>query len=99
MSNKKYHLIYQPLWVRDKKSAAAHIGHGDYFGTIATVLALIKQALIKKDPNNLTLIRKTLQDLETELLFLQDNYLIQPSYNNPKEKNKNKIPKGKLTNQ
>lgn len=97
--NQKYQLNSQLLWAQDEKNAQAHIKHDDYFGTVATVLNLIKQALREDRPMNLNLIRETLQDLEKELSFLQANYLINPNHNKPATRNKNRIPKGKLINQ
>lgn len=90
---KKYQ-ITPLLWlVRDEDSVKFHVKSDDYFGTIATVLSLLKQQ-IKKDGVKNAALEKTFKNLEKDLLFLQKNYQI-----NPKIKNKNKIPKGKLRSQ
>lgn len=94
MPEKKYKIKPLVWLVRDEKSAKFHVKNDDYFGTIATILSLIKQQ-IKKDayPNAATL-NKILGNLEKELMFLQKNYQIKP-----KIKNKKKTPNGKLSNQ
>lgn len=54
-----------------KKSVEFHIKSNDYFGTLATVLSLIKQT----PESNKTLI-KTLSSLIKDLLYLQKEYKI-----------------------
>ncbi len=94
MPEKKYKITPLVWCVRDKASVKFHVENDDYFGTIAAVLSLIKQQIKKDDCANAATLNKILKNLEKELMFLQKNYQI-----NPKIKNKNKIPKGKLISQ
>lgn len=91
---KKYKITPVVWLVKDEESVKFHVENNDYFGTIAAVLSLVKQELKKGKPSNLPTFNKVLKNLEEELLFLQKNYQI-----NPKSKNKNSTPKGKLINQ
>ena len=54
-----------------KKSLEFHIKSDDYFGTLATVLSLIRQT-----PENIGKYIKTLDNLEKDLLYLQKEYKI-----------------------
>lgn len=54
-----------------KKSVKFHIKSADYFGTLATVLSLIKQT-----PECIDKHTKSLNKLENDLLFLQKEYKI-----------------------
>lgn len=54
-----------------KKSVKFHIKSGDYFGTLATVLSLIKQT-----PKYINKHIKSLDRLEKDLIFLQKEYKI-----------------------
>lgn len=54
-----------------KKSVEFHIKSNDYFGTIATVLSLIKQT-----PEYINKHIQSLNKLEKDLVFLQNNYKI-----------------------
>jgi len=54
-----------------QKSVKFHILSNDYFGTLATVLSLIKQT-----PENILQYIKTLENLEEDLLYLQNSYKI-----------------------
>jgi len=103
---KKYQ-ITPILWlVRDEAGVKFHVKSDDYFGTIATVLSLLKQQ-IKKDGHSPAAVQKTLNNLERDLLFLQKNYQIhsRPLLNsghhqiNPKIKNRKIKPKGRLNSQ
>ncbi len=95
MKNNKSYSIKPLVWsVKDESSVRFHVDNDDYFGTIATVLSLIKQQIKRGECDNAPLIEKTLKNLEKDLLFLQQNYQI-----NPKTKNKNKTPKGNDNNQ
>ena len=91
---KKYRI--KPLFwlVKDESSVKFHIVCDDYFGTIATVLSLVKQQIKKSDGPRTVALKKTLNNVEKDLLFLQKNYQIKP-----KTKNKKSRPKGKLNNQ
>lgn len=88
----KYH-IKKLFWLlKDEKSVRFHIDNNDYFGTIATILNLLKQTINKSElePHFWTI----LNNVEKDLLWLQNNYQI-----TPKIKNKNKIPNGKDSSQ
>ncbi len=63
------------LLMRDEDSVRFHVKNDDYFGTIATVISLIRQKLKKeKRPNDLA--AQALNNLEKDLIFLQKNYRI-----------------------
>ncbi len=80
--------------MNDINSLKFHIKNDDYFGTIATILNLLKQEIKKNAGQDSAIFKKTLNNLEKDLLFLQKNYQIKP-----KMKNKNKTPDGKLISQ
>ncbi|MGI6373766.1 MAG: hypothetical protein ACOX0C_00215 [Patescibacteria group bacterium] len=80
--------------VRDEASVSFHVKNNDYFGTIATVISLIRQELLTADLSNVATLQKLLSNLEADLMILQNNYQI-----SAKIKNKNKTPKGKLSSQ
>lgn len=82
------------LLVQDKESVKYHISQDDYFGTIATIISLIKQDIYKNPTKYSPDFKKILQNLEKDLVWLQENYQIIP-----KIKKKNKIPKGSEKNQ
>ena len=96
---KKYTITPLCWAVKDETSVKFHVKSDDYFGTIATVLSLLKQQLEKDGVSN-AVILKTFRNLESDLMFLQKHYRInrRPQIS-PKTKNKNKIPKGKLKSQ
>lgn len=54
-----------------QKSIKFHIKSNDYFGTLATILSMIKQT-----PESITSHIKSLDKLEKDLMFLQNNYKI-----------------------
>jgi hypothetical protein len=54
-----------------RKSVKFHIKSDDYFGTVATVLSLIKQT-----PEYINKHIKSLNKLEKDLMFLQKEYKI-----------------------
>ena len=91
---KKYNIKPLFLLVRDKAGTKFHIKNDDYFGTIATILSLLKQEIKKSNCSNAATLNKTLSNLSKDLIFLQENYQI-----NPKAKNKNKTPNGRLISQ
>ncbi len=91
---KRYKIKSLLNFVKDENSVKFHVKSDDYFGTIATVLSLIRQQIEKDDCKNADVLEKTLSNVEKDLMFLQANYQI-----NPKLKNKNNIPNGKLNNQ
>jgi len=82
------------LLVKDEASTKFHVKNDDYFGTIATILNLLEQEIKKNDCQNSAVFKETLNNIEKDLLFLQENYQI-----NPKIRNKKVIPKGKLISQ
>lgn len=57
-----------------KKILGFHIKSNDYFGTLATVLSLIRQNVENGESNKLNI--KILKRVEEDLIFLQDNYKI-----------------------
>ncbi len=91
---KKYQIKPLASFVKDEASVKFHVENNDYFGTIAAVLSLVKQQIKKDDRPNAAILSKILKDLEDDLLILQREYQI-----SPKNKNKNKSPKGKLISQ
>lgn len=74
--NKKYRINPVIWFVKDEETTKFHVHRDDYFGTIATILDLVKQSVDKDRPANRELIEKTLENLEKDLLFLQENYKI-----------------------
>lgn len=98
--SKKYQITPRLRLIKDEASVRFHVKSEDYFGTIATVLSLLKQE-IKKDRHLQTAVLvKTLKNLESDLLFLQKNYRIGlKSQSSPKIKNSKITPKGKLKSQ
>lgn len=57
----------------NKKNIEFHIKSDDYFGTLATVLDLLKQNL---NPFNQKQEKKTLESKVEELMYLQKKYKI-----------------------
>ncbi|MFA6417257.1 MAG: hypothetical protein WCW61_03645 [Patescibacteria group bacterium] len=53
------------------KSVKFHVESNDYFGTLATVLSMIKQT-----PEHINKHIKSLNKLEKDLMFLQKEYKI-----------------------
>lgn len=53
------------------KSVKFHIKSNDYFGTLATIISMVKQ-----QPNNIKDNQDILDDVEKQLIFLQHNYKI-----------------------
>lgn len=92
--NKKYQ-IESLIWlIKDKNSVRYHLLKDDYFGTIATIISLIKQGVIKKPAEKQLDFYHALENLEKDLAWLQKNYQI-----NPRIKKKKIIPKGRENNQ
>ena len=91
---KKYQIKPTVRLVKDEASVKFHVASDDYFGTMATILSLLKQQIKKNDGPRTAVLKKTLRNLEKDLLFLQKNYQIKP-----KTKNKNITPKGRLKSQ
>lgn len=57
----------------NKKNLEFHIKNDDYFGTLATVIDLVKQNL---NPFKQKQEKKTLEKQVEELMYLQKNYKI-----------------------
>lgn len=53
------------------KALEFHIEHGDYFGTLATLLNLLQQGIVKKEDEELIL-----KNLTGDLVYLQDHFTI-----------------------
>ena len=56
-----------------KESLEFHIESDDYFGTLATILDLVKQLAFEEGHNK---NKKVIEDKIAELLYMQDNYYI-----------------------
>ena len=91
---KKYRIKPLVWLVKDEASVKFHVASDDYFGTIATVLSLVKQQLKEDSGPRTAVLKKTLHNVESDLLFLQKNYQI-----SPKTKKRKSKPKGKLKSQ
>ena len=59
-----------------KKRIRFHISSDDYFGTLATTLDLLRQAIKKHGYRRRD--GKLLERLKNELLYLQAHYIIRP---------------------
>jgi hypothetical protein len=57
-----------------KKAVQSHIIHDDYFGTLATILDLLRQELETMPEGKRA--RKVLKGLTADLIYLQDHYEI-----------------------
>ena len=57
-----------------KETVKFHIKTNDYFGTLATVLSLVRQTI--KDNEFIETNIKVLDNLEKDLIFLQKEYKI-----------------------
>jgi hypothetical protein len=97
---KRYHLTPLLWLVRDEASVKFHVASDDYFGTMATILSLLKQQIKKDGSSQAPACRQTLKNLEQDLLFLQKNYQIsRRAHIKPASQKKSKRPKGKLKSQ
>ncbi|MFA5155098.1 MAG: hypothetical protein WC453_01560 [Patescibacteria group bacterium] len=97
---KKYTLTPAVWLIRDEAGVKFHIQNDDYFGTIATILHLIKHNIKKDGLTNAAVLKKTLYNMESDLLFLQKNYRITPRlHSKPRTRNKKTSPKGRLKSQ
>lgn len=92
--SKNYQIEPLVYLVKDADSVKWHVKNDDYFGTIATVISLIRQNLKENNRYDAAVLEKLLTNLETDLVILQNNYQIKA-----RTKNKNKTPKGKLKSQ
>ena len=78
---KKYKIKSSFLSLRDEASVKAHILNDDYFGSIATIISLIKQEVKNQPYAHQSDFFKHLNDLEKDLTWLQNNYQIGPKGN------------------
>lgn len=60
--------------MKDLDGLKFHITSNDYFGTLATIISLIRQNIEKKEGYKLNI--ETLNKIEKDLMFLQNNYKI-----------------------
>lgn len=68
--------INPPTWlVKDQASVKFHVANDDYFGTMATLLSLLKQEIYKPHPD-LVKIKATFDNMEKDFMWLQENYKI-----------------------
>lgn len=58
----------------NNKSVDFHIKNNDYFGTLATVISLVRQSIHLKKYQESNI--KTLNNLEKDLVYLQKKYKI-----------------------
>ena len=65
-----------------KQSLRFHIQSDDYFGTLATIL-FGEQELMEMGLTNEKAVRKTIQRLTKDLVYLQKNYRIIPKGKKP----------------
>lgn len=73
---KKYHIAPLTWLIRDEAGVRFHVKSDDYFGTLATVLSLLRQQA-KKDGRLKAAALKSLDNLEKDLLLLQKEYRIE----------------------
>ncbi|PIT94680.1 hypothetical protein COT98_02535 [Candidatus Falkowbacteria bacterium CG10_big_fil_rev_8_21_14_0_10_39_9] len=68
--------IKTPTWlVKDETSIKFHVANDDYFGTMATLLDLLKQAIYKPQPDTKK-IKAAFENMEKDFMWLQENYKI-----------------------
>lgn len=77
--NKKYIIVPRFNLLRDEESVKRHIEENDYFGTVATILSLLKHQLATHSGTLPAQIEKSFSNLEKDLKFLQSNYKISPA--------------------
>jgi len=99
------------VWlVKDEASTRFHVEQDDYFGTIATIISLIRQKIEKNPAAYAPDFKAALLNLEHDLTWLQTNYQIYPRKKSsakkvvknqitPKIKKKKRMPKGRENNQ
>ncbi len=107
------YLIKPLVWlVKDEASVRFHVEQDDYFGTIATIISLIRQRIQENPAAYTPDFKDALLNLENDLAWLQANYQIYPRVKpstkikatrknqiTPRIKKKKRIPKGKENNQ
>lgn len=90
----KYNIKNKLHLLKDEESVKFHVTNNDYFGTIATVISLLKQGCKKINRQQREKLSGLFDELEKDLLILQKNYQI-----SAKTKNIKRMPKGKLKSQ
>jgi diphthamide synthase (EF-2-diphthine--ammonia ligase) len=73
---KKYNLKPLVWMVKDEDSVKFHVANSDYFGTIATVIKLLKSETDRQPHENQEVINQAFSNLEKDLMFLQEKYKI-----------------------
>lgn len=66
--------MMEAMTIKRKKELGFHIKNDDYFGTLATLLDLLRQELEKKDSKINT--ERILKHLTDDLMYLQHDYKI-----------------------
>ena len=61
------------LQIKDQETVNFHVQKNDYFGSLATVIKLLQEESLITDQK---LLRKTLKQIESDLLYLQKNFKI-----------------------
>ncbi|MFA6514007.1 MAG: hypothetical protein WCT50_01785 [Patescibacteria group bacterium] len=92
--SQKYQIKNLVWLVKDEASTKFHVAADDYFGTIATIISLMKQKIEKNPLITSPDFKDTLERLEKDLVWLQKNYQIKP-----RTKKKNNIPNGREKSQ
>ena len=62
------------MMMANRKHVLRHIGASDYFGTLATILDLLRQSMEQKGLGRQNLM--LLEDLREELVYLQERFRI-----------------------
>ena len=75
-SEKKYQITPVIWFIMDEATTKFHVHRDDYFGTVATILGLIRQSMEKNRPQNWRHLCLTLAHVEKDLAYLQSNYQI-----------------------
>jgi hypothetical protein len=66
--------LFSLIKFMSQKSLKFHLKSDDYFGTLATVVSLVRQSMQKGEINQLNI--KMLKNAEKDLMFLQGKYKI-----------------------
>ena len=69
------------VWlVKDQESVKFHVKNDDYFGTMATLLNLLKQEIYKNNKSEAK-VKATFANMEKDFMWLQKNYKITKKWN------------------
>lgn len=76
-----YQIIFRNFLINDIDSTKRHIKAGDYFGTLATILDLMRQTAdtaVGRPTSNQSVVERSeqMKELKDDLIFLQENYRI-----------------------